>query len=86
MLLRGGPRFRGPLECEEIVDRSLEQDRREAALRNQPIRDFRLRVEGVCFSMRRNLTHQHDLLLTDGFDNAIDDRLRGAFLRVRNSA
>ena len=36
--------------------------------------------------MGRQLTQQHDLFLTDGIDNAIDDRLRGAFLRARTSA
>ena len=66
------------------VDRGLEQNRSEAALRNQPIRDVRLRVEGVRLSMARQLTQQHDLFLTDGIDNAIDDRLRGAFLRARD--
>src|SRR6185436_9868862 len=78
--------FRGPLQSDEIVYSGLEQNRREAALRNQPIRDFRLRVEGVPLSMGRQLSQQHDLFLTDGMDNAIDDRLRGAFLRARNSA
>jgi len=43
------------------------------------------RVEGERLSMGRQLTQQHDLLLTDGIDNAIDDRLRGAFLRARSS-
>jgi len=78
--------FRGPLQSDEIVYSGLEQNRSEAALRNQPIRDFRLRVEGVRLSMGRQLTQQHDLFLTDGIDNAVDDRLRGAFLRARHTA
>jgi hypothetical protein len=32
----------------------------------------------------QQLTQEHDLFLADGSDGAIDDRLRGAFLRARN--
>jgi hypothetical protein len=64
----------------------LEQNRGEAALSHQPIRDSRLEVEGVSLSMARQLAQKHDLLLTDCVGDAIDDRLRGALLRARHPA